>query len=282
MDSSHKFVFLSARAIIFLFVICFSTVSGLSQKNENNRRVIAFCNGGENDLGHKSFVREANSWFSVLAEKYNFTYDSTNDWNNLNDDFLSNYKVVIFLDARPDSILQRIAFEHFIESGGGFMGFHFSAFALTPSAFPQNWDWYHNRFIGAGEYKGNTWRPTSAVLRVEDRKHPVTRNLPATFISSPNEWYSWQNDLRLNGDIKILLSIDTSSYPLGTGPKLYEIWHKGYYPVVWTNTKYKMLYLNMGHNDIDYEGKSNRELSHTFGNDIQDKLVTDGLLWLLQ
>ena len=40
------------------------------------------------------------------------------------------------------------------------MGFHFAGFALTPSAFPQNWDWYHNDFIGAGQYKGNTWRST--------------------------------------------------------------------------------------------------------------------------
>jgi hypothetical protein len=268
--------------IAFFFVIAFSSVSGQSLKSESNKKVIAFYNGGENDMGHKSFVREANRWFSLLAEKYKFTYDSTKDWRNLNSGFLSKYGVVIFLDSRPDSIPQREAFERYMKSGGGFMGFHFSAFALTPSAFPQNWDWYHNTFIGAGQYKGNTWRPTSAVLRVEDRNHPATRNLPATFVSSPNEWYSWQNDLRLNKDIRILLSIDTSSYPLGTGPKLYEIWHSGYYPVVWTNTKYRMLYINMGHNDIDYEGKSNKDLSHTFGNENQDQLITDGLLWLLK
>src|SRR5258705_6927004 len=39
--------------------------------------------------------------------------------------------------------------------------------ALTPSAYPANWDWYHNTFLGAGSYVSNTWRPTSAVLRVE-------------------------------------------------------------------------------------------------------------------
>ncbi len=59
-----------------------------------------------------------------------------------------------------------------------------------PSAYPQNWDWYHNQFIGAGQYKGNTWRPTSAVLRVEDKKHPSVKGLPTTFSSAPNEWYS--------------------------------------------------------------------------------------------
>jgi hypothetical protein len=66
---------------------------------------------------------------------------------------------------------------------------------------------------------------------------------------------------------------------LGTGPKLYEIWHSGYYPVVWTNKNYKMLYVNMGHNDIDYENKTNKELSQTFNNPVQDKLVIEALLY---
>ena len=69
------------------------------------------------------------------------------------------------------------------------------AFALTPSAYPQNWDWYHNEFIGAGQYVSNTWRPTSAILRVEDSTHPTTKGLPHIFKSSPNEWYRWEKDL---------------------------------------------------------------------------------------
>jgi hypothetical protein len=104
--------------------------------------------------------------------------------------------------------------------------------------------------------------------------------LPETFRSSPNEWYKWSNDLRTNADIRILLSIDPASFPLGTGPKLYEIWHSGYYPVVWSNKKYRMIYFNMGHNDMGYEHKTNKELSYTLTNDIQNKLIIDGLLWL--
>ena len=53
--------------------------------------------------------------------------------------------------------------------GGAWMGFHFAGFALTPSDVPANWDWYHNTFLGSGSYASNTWRPTSAILRVEDR-----------------------------------------------------------------------------------------------------------------
>lgn len=264
-------------ALSLISVLFFSSCNGQRHKF----KVIAFYTAvNKNETAHVSFVHEANRWFSKMSLKYNFVYDSTYDWNNLNDSVLANYQVVIFLDARPDSSCQRIAFEKYMESGGSWMGFHFAGFALTPSAVPQNWDWYHNNFLGAGEYKGNTWRPTSAVLRVENRHHPATKDLPETFMAAPNEWYSWKNDLRKNPDIDILLSVDSTSFPLGTGPKLYEIWHSGYYPVVWTNKKYRMIYLNMGHNDIDYENGTNKELSHTFSSPSQNKLIIDALLWL--
>lgn len=242
-------------------------------------RVIGFYTARD-DKAHISFVQEANRWFSTVAQQNKFKYDSTNDWSNLNATFLANYEVVVFLDTRPDDPAQREAFKLYLEQGGAWMGFHFAGFALTPSDFPQDWDWYHNTLLGSGQYVSNIWRPTAAILRVEDRKHPTTKHLPKTFKSSPNEWYRWENDLRKNPDIKILLSIDSTSFPLGTGPKTHEIWHSGYYPVAWTNKKYRMIYFNMGHNDIDYEGGTNKELSQTFGTKTEDKLILDALLWL--
>ncbi len=272
-------MFQLSKSLIFFF-LCFCSVTNTgAQSNSPKFKIIAFYTG-RNDLAHISFVHEANRWFPKIAKEYNFSYDSTNDLDNLNTEFLSHYQVVIFLDTRPDDPLQRVAFKKYMDNGGGWMGFHFSGFALTPSDFPQNWNWYHNTFLGSGSYVSNTWRPTSAVLRVEDSMHPATKNLPATFKSSPSEWYRWENDLRKNPDIKILLSIDSTSFPLGTGPKLYEIWHSGYYPVVWTNKNYKMIYFNMGHNDIDYENKTNKELSFTLDNPIEDKLIINSLLWL--
>jgi hypothetical protein len=265
------------------FIICIACIMLLTnagaQHDKPHFKVIAFYTA-KNDPAHISFVHEANRWFPEIAEEYHFAYDSTNDWDKLNTEFLSQYQVVIFLDTRPEKPAQREAFENYMKKGGAWMGFHFAGFALTPSEYPQNWDWYHNEFLGSGQYKGNTWRPTAAMLRVEDRTNPATKHLPGVFKSSPNEWYSWEKDLRKNPDIKILVSIDPGSFPLGTGPKQNEIWHSGYYPVVWTNKKYKMLYVNMGHNDIDYENKTNKELSFQFDNPVQNSLIIDGLLWL--
>src|SRR6185503_454313 len=264
------------------FICCCWFAAVNAQSATPRFKVIAFYTG-RNDKAHISFVHDANQSFPKMAAKYNFSYDSTKNWNNLNAQFLSGYQVVIFLDTRPDDPAQRAAFQKYMENGGAWMGFHFSGFALTPSEFPQNWDWYHNKFLGSGSFVSNTWRPTSAVLRVEDRKFPATRHLPKTFKSSPSEWYRWSNDLRDNPDIKILLSIDSTSFPLGTGPKQSEIWHSGYYPVVWTNKNYRMIYFNMGHNDMDYEHKydnTDRTLSHTFDSKMESKLIIDALLWL--
>lgn len=241
-------------------------------------KVIAFYTA-ERDLAHISFVHQANRWFPKAAQQYHFTYDSTNDWSKLNDTFLAQYQVVLFLDTRPEKPEQRAAFQKFIEAGHGWMGFHFAGFALTPSMFNQNWDWYHQHLLGSGEYKSNTWRPTSATLKVE-AQHPITKNLPTTFTSAPNEWYRWTNNLRSNPDIQVLVSIHPSSFPLGTGPKPHEIWHDGDYPVVWTHKNYKMVYVNMGHNDMDYEGKTNRTLSDSFSSNEQNTLLINALFWL--
>ena len=264
---------------LFFSILSLFTYSAEAQTKKTKFKVIAFYTA-KNDQAHISFVHQANKWFPLAAKENNFSYDSTNDWSKLNDKFLSQYQVVLFLDTRPEVPAQRDAFKKYMDNGGGWIGFHFAGFALTPSDFNQDWDWYHNEFIGAGQFKSNTWRPTSAVLKVEDKTHPITKNLPETFKTAPNEWYRWEKDLRENKNIKILLSIDPSSFPLGTGPKQDEIWHSGYYPVVWTNINYKMFYINMGHNDIDYENKTNKELSYAFSSDSQNKLLINALLWL--
>ncbi len=271
-----------SKALIRLAVLCmalFLPVALFGQNSKPKFRVIAFYTA-KSDQAHISFVHEANKWFPQMAEKYKFAYDSTNNWSNLNTEYLSHYQVVLFLDTRPEDPAQREAFQKYMENGGGWLGFHFSAFALTPSTYPQNWDWYHNEFLGSGQYGSNTWRPTSAILRVEDKDHPVTKNLPHTIKASPNEWYRWEKDLRQNPNIRILLAIDSTSFPLGTGPKQSEIWHSGYYPVVWTNKNYKMVYFNMGHNDIDYEHHTNKDLSHTFDSPEESKLILDALFWV--
>src|SRR6185295_19506855 len=94
-------------------------------------RVLAFYTG-RNDLAHISFVREANNWFPETARAHDFQYESTTDWTRLNAAALKRYQVVVFLDTRPEGRSERDAFRRYMESGGAWLGFHFSGFALTP------------------------------------------------------------------------------------------------------------------------------------------------------
>src|SRR6478736_3783021 len=117
-------------SLLFYLALTFSFVSLNAQSKKNNFRVIAFYTA-KNDQAHISFVHEANKWFPKVAKKNHFEYDSTSNWDNLNAKFLANYQVVLFLDTRSETPSQREAFEKYMKNGGGFIGFHFSAFALN-------------------------------------------------------------------------------------------------------------------------------------------------------
>src|ERR1035437_7338048 len=105
---------------------------------------------------------------------------------------------------------------------------------------------------------------TAPTLRVDDKASQVTRRLPPQFVAPANEWYSWMPSPRANKDVKVLLTLDTSNYPLGFKDTLTS----GDIPVVWTNTKYRMLYMNMGHGD------------KIFTDAHQNDLFEDALHWL--
>ncbi|MEV0216537.1 RICIN domain-containing protein [Micromonospora sp. NPDC050695] len=233
-------------------------------------KVLAFYNGTW-DPAHIDFVRDARAWFPQAAAQYGFSWEATTNWSLLNTANLAQYKVIMFLDDAPPTA-QRAAFQQYMQNGGGWFGFHVSAWTDNPSS----WSWYYNTFLGSGSFQTNTWSPTRVTMRADNRTHAATRNLPATFPSSISEWYSWSNDLRQNPNIDILASVDASSFPVGTDPS--QSWYGGYYPLVWSNRQYKMLYANFGHNAMNYS--TNTGLSSTFDSEQQNRLLIDGLHWL--
>ena len=111
----------------------------------------------------------------------------------------------------------------------------------------------------------NSWPPMPAKLIVNDALHRVTWALPHTFMSPANEWYQWDPSPRLNPDVKVLVSLSQDNYPLG----LKDIIPDGDCPVVWTNTRYRMIYMNMGHG------------SGIFSDPTQNQLIISGLRWVV-
>jgi hypothetical protein len=258
----------NVQSIVFLLLIL---LSGFTLQAQTPKfKVLAFYNGTY-DAAHINFVQEARTWYPQLASANGFSWESTNDWTKLNLTNLAQYQVIMFLDDMPPTA-QRSAFQQYMQNGGAWMGHHVCAFTTNAA----DWDWYHNQFLGSGNFVSNTWGPTAVTMKCEDQTHPSTLRLPATFTSAVSEWYSWSNDLRNNANIKILCSIDPSSFPVGTDPN--QSWYSGYYPLIWTNKNYKMMYVNFGHNDMDYANNIGK--SSTFASQTQDNFILDALLWL--
>jgi uncharacterized protein len=257
--------------LLFAFLAYFHATLSFSQINPTPLKVLAFFSASY-DAAHINYAHEANQYFPKVAAKNNFTYDSTKDWNLLNDPTLATkYQVIMFLDNQP-SASQRAGFQKYMDNGGGFIGFHVCAFTTNAA----DWDWYHNKLLGGGAFRSNTWGPTSAIMKVEDTTHPVTKGFPIKFKSEVSEWYNWTVDVRKNPDIKVLCSIDPSSYPLGTDPN--QSWTSGDNPIVWTHKKYKMIYCNSGHNDMDYAKNTAKSL--TFENAQHATLILNAINWL--
>lgn len=228
-------------------------------KAQSPRFKVAAFYSTNGEMDHINFAKDALYFFELISEQHQFTFDATRDWSNLNDNYLANYDVVIWLNDFPKDNDQRAAFERFIDRGGAWYGCHVSAFNLPND----EWNWF-NTFLGGAYFKTNNWPPLPAKVVVEDKNHPVTKDLPATYVSPTGEWYQWKPSPRENKDVKVLMSIANESYPLGVT----TIIEGGDTPVVWINTKYRMLYMNMGH--------SNK----IFSSEEQNKMITNAILWL--
>jgi uncharacterized protein len=246
------------RIVIRLAIVLAALSLSIAQAQQPELHVLAFYSEKvEHD--HVDFALQAIRFYSNLAQQKHFEFATTTNWDDLNRANLSKYQVVVWLDDFPHTPAQRTAFEQYMTHGGGWLGFHIAAYNDSGT----NWPWFVS-FLGGGVFYGNNWPPLPATLLVDDKSHPATKGLPAKFISPANEWYSWKPSPRLNKDVKVLLTLSPENYPIG----FKDVLVSGDVPVVWTNTRYRMIYMNMGHGD------------HIFESETQNLLFEDALAWL--
>jgi type 1 glutamine amidotransferase len=213
------------------------------------------------EADHMLFATDALKFFAEVADKHDFRVDATSNWGDMNDENLKQYKLVVWLNSIPPGAQQQ-AFQRYMENGGAWLGFHVAAYNDRNS----RWTWF-KQFIGGGAFGVNNWPPLPARLIVDDPESPVTRSIPKRYVSPTNEWYSWRPSPRLDKNVRVLLTLDPTQYPLGIKGLITE--KDPDVPVVWTNTNFKMLYMNMGHGD------------KVFTSATQNKLFENGILWLL-
>jgi len=203
-------------------------------------KVLAFFTSG-GEIDHFFFAQQAMRALGANASAGGYSFAATSDWDALGDSNLRDVRLVIWLNDMPHTVAQRQAFEHYMAGGGAWLGFHVSGFGNNA------WPWF-TEFMGGGKFTASNWPSLPARVNVDDVEHPIVKGVPPTFVAPINEWYSWTPSPRANPDVKVLLTLDASNFPLGVKNTL----NGGDIPVGWTNTKYRMVYLNYGHGDRIY------------------------------
>ncbi|MDB5229960.1 MAG: ThuA protein [Chitinophagaceae bacterium] len=202
-------------------------------------KVLAFYSD-KVERDHRAFASDAIKFFKDLTVGNGFVFDTTSNMSDLDEEKLKPYTLIMWLNDFPHTSAQRDAFTKYMESGGGWLGFHVAGYNDKDT----NWPWFV-QFLGGAIFYNNNWPPMPAKMVIEDNNHPITKGLPQNYISPSNEWYQWKPSPRENKNVKVLASLSVDNYPLG----LKDIIRNGDTPVMWSNTQYRMVYMNIGHGD---------------------------------
>lgn len=170
-----------------------------------------------------------------LGAENGFAVDVTLDSTQFTPDNLKQYAAVVFLNTTGNvlSETQQTAFEHYIQGGGGFVGVH----SATDTEY--DWPWY-GKLVGAYFLKHPEQQ--EATLRIADRKSIATRHLPATW-TRKDEWYNFK---AINPDLKVLITLDESTYKGGS--------NGDFHPMAWYHDYDggRAFYTGLGHVDASY------------------------------
>ena len=244
-------------ALFGLFIAMVILGPDMSAKTPKFKALVLTERGGD----HEGFVVAALDWLKVYSADNNFEVTVINHANDIDETFLSNFKLVIQLNYPPYTWddKAKAAFVKYIEEGkGGWVGFHHASLLGEFDGY-QMWDWFSN-FMGGIRFKSYIAATASGTVNVEDMKHPVMKGVSKSFVLNDDEWYTFDKNPRPN--VHVLATVDESSYKPASDIKM------GDHPVVWVNDKMKArnVYFLMGHNASLFKSK---EFTTMFSNAIQ-------------
>jgi len=230
-----------------IFLILVSVNSLLAQTKKPDFKVLAISESGGH---HVEYSKAAKIWLDKLAAERNFSIDYIENTDKINDTFLAGYQLFIQLDFvpyawKPGAIA---AFEKYINEGkGGWIGFHHATLLGEFDGY-KIWPWFSD-FMGAIKYKNYIADFAAATVKVEDKKHPVMKGVPSSFLVKKEEWYIYDKSPRPNVDV--IASVDESTYVPDSKIKM------GDHPVIWSNKKVKAknVYIFMGHSPVLFESE---------------------------
>lgn len=210
-----------------------------------------------NGFRHEEAIPAANALFEEFAREKGWGHFQTENGAAFSPQILARFDAVVFNNVSGDVFTpeQRQALKAFIEKGGGFVGVHGSG-----GDFSYDWRWYVDHLIGA-QFIGHTMNPQfpQATVRIEDRSHPATRDLPES-LQRTDEWYSFDKSPRQLG-YNVLATLDEATYDL-KGIMGQDLAMGKDHPIVWWHCsgRGRVFYSAMGHQAESYAEPDHRTL----------------------
>jgi chitinase len=199
---------------------------------------------------HGGFTDAGLAWLEEQKTTMNFELTEINDTKLINDEFLSHYQVIVQLDYPPYTWTKEAekAFTNYIDQGlGGWVGFHHATLLGEFDGYPM-WQWFSD-FMGGIRFKNYIAPLADGTMYVEDKTHPVMKDVPNSFVIPDDEWYTFDKTPRPN--VHVLANVDESSYQPASDIQM------GDHPVVWVNEtkKARNVYFLIGHSSKLYENE---------------------------
>ncbi len=237
---------------LLLFALTFFISCSAKPKNETTQpeaskpfKVLVLTERGGQ---HGGFTDAGIQWLSKQAEAMKFEMTEINNTKQINDEFLSQFAVIIQLDYPPYTWTKEAetAFIKYIDEGlGGWIGFHHATLLGEFDGYPM-WQWFSD-FMGGIRFQNYIAPLADATVHVEDKTHPVMKGVPESFTIPDDEWYTFDQSPRPN--VQVLASVDESTYQPASDIKM------GDHPVVWVNPakKARNVYFLIGHSSKLYD-----------------------------
>ncbi len=188
----------------------------------------------------------------------NFIVETSEDATAFNAANLARFRAVVWLSTTGDVLndAQQLAFQTWIEAGGGYVGVHGAADC------EYNWPWYGAGILGAGAWFMNHPAIQTATIIRESATDPSTAHLPSSY-SFVDEWYNFRVNPR--PEVTVLLRIDETSYNPGGGAMGAD------HPISWKRNVGlgRSWYTALGHRSQNYADSGFQQ--HVLG----------GLLWAM-
>ena len=229
------------KIVLMVLAACCCICLSCSKKRVDKPRVLIFSK----TMGfHHASIDAGIAAIQKLGKENGFDVDTTKNAGMFNEDNLKKYSTVIFLSTTGDVLnyRQEVAFERYIQAGGGFVGVH----AATDTEY--DWGWY-GRLVGAWFYdhpgihdKNPNVQP--GTYNVVDATNDATKHLPKVW-KRTDEFYAFKKELA--PDVHVLITLDENSYKGGK--------RMGYHPATWFHDfdGGRAFYTAMGHTEESYK-----------------------------